>query len=76
MATADILNILYAKQKTPEEFNFDRLWQPGVFNFLPPYEVDKIRKISTSIKLSSKIEQKYKMIKEIVTPYGFVLLHA
>ena len=76
MASADILNILYAKQKTPEEFNFDAMWAPTVFDFIPPFEVDKLRKIATSIKLSSKIQNKYNMVKQIVEPYGFRKLHA
>ena len=76
MASADILQILYAKQKTPEEFNFDAMWAPTVFDLIPPFEVDKLRAIATSIKLSSKIDDKYKMIKDIVEPYGFRKLHA
>ena len=76
MASADILQILYAKQKTPEEFNFDAMWAPTVFDLIPPFEVDKLRAIATSIKLSSKIDDKYKMIKAIVEPYGFRKLHA
>lgn len=76
MASADILQILYAKQKTPEEFNFDAMWAPTVFDLIPPFEVDKLRAIATSIKLSSKIDEKYKMIKAILEPYGFRKLHA
>lgn len=76
MATSDILSVLYSKEKSPLEFNFDSLWFQPLYTILPPQVIEQLRQIATSIKLSSKIKQKYAMIKSLVEPYGFKLFHA
>lgn len=76
MATADILSVLYSKEKSPLEFNFDSLWFQPLYTILPPQVIEQLRQIASSIKLSSKIKQKYAMIKSILEPYGFRLFHA
>lgn len=71
MAKIDVLDILRAKKQTPLEFNFDNLWIPPMNFFLSADDVESLRRIATSIRLSSKIETKYKMIDDIMRNRGF-----
>lgn len=71
MAKADVLDILRMKQTSPLEFHFDNLWIPPIQYYLTPQDIEGLRQIATSIKLSSKIREKYKMIDAIMKPRGF-----
>ena len=71
MAKVDVLDILRAKKQSPLEFNFDNLWIPPMEFFLTPDDVESLRRIATSLRLSSKIELKYKMIDDIMRNRGF-----
>lgn len=71
MAKIDVLDILRAKKQTPLEFDFDNLWIPPINAFLSMDDVESLRRIATSLRLSSKIETKYKMIDDIMRNRGF-----
>lgn len=71
MAKIDVLDILRAKKKSPLEFNYDNLWIPPMGVFLTPDDVEALRRIATSLKLSSKIQEKYRMIDDIMRRRGF-----
>lgn len=71
MAKIDVLDILRVKKQSPLEFNFDNLWIPPIEYYLSPQDIDSLRRIATSLKLSSKIEVKYSMIDNIMRPRGF-----
>ena len=71
MAKVDILDILRAKRVTPMEFDFDNLWIPPLYNYLTPQDIENLRAIATSARLSSKIREKYQMIDNIMRNRGF-----
>lgn len=71
MAKLDVLDILKLKKVTPLEFDFDNLWIPPIQNYLTFQDVEALRKIATSLRLSSKINEKYRMIDDIMRPRGF-----
>lgn len=71
MAKVDVLDIMRTKMTTPLEFEFDNLWIPPINTYLSQQDIDALRKIATSIRLSAKIQQKYKMIDDIMRPRGF-----
>ena len=71
MAKIDVLDILRSKKSDPMSFHFDRLWIPPMQFYLSPQDVEELRKIATSVRLSSKINQKYKMIDNIMVARGF-----
>ena len=71
MAKIDVLDILYAKKYNPLEFDFDAMQIPPMWYYLSPDDVNRLREIATSIRLNSKIQQKYKMIDDIMKPRGF-----
>ena len=71
MAKIDVLDILKVKKQSPLEFEFDNLWIPPMHFYLTQQDVDALRSIATSIRLSSNIQKKYKMIDEIMRPRGF-----
>lgn len=71
MAKIDVLDILRSKKSDPMSFHFDSLWIPPMYYYLTPQDIDALHKIATSVRLSSKIQQKYKMIDDIMTARGF-----
>lgn len=71
MARADIMSILYSKNKSPLDFNFDSLVAPPLLSFFTPDDIYSLYKIATSLKLSSKIKEKYRLIDEIMVRRGF-----
>lgn len=71
MAKTDVLDILRSKKMSPLEFNFESLWIPPMHYYLSPQDVESLRQIATSVRLSSKIQQKYKMIDDIMRARGF-----
>lgn len=75
MARADILNVLYSQNKSPLEFKFDSLYIPPMLSYITAQDVFELYQIATSKKLSSKIEQKYQMISDIMHRRGFKKYH-
>lgn len=76
MAKANVLDLLYSKHRTPLEFNFDNLVAPPLLSLVTPQDIFELNRIARSVKLSGKIEEKYKLIDAIMTNRGFVKLHA
>lgn len=75
MAKADLLSILYSKEKSPLEFKFDSMWIPSMYNFLTPQDIKELHYLASSAKFSSKIDFKYKEIDRIMTNRGFRKFH-
>ena len=71
MAKLDVLDILRMKKVSPLEFDFDNLLIPPIQCYLTMQDIDELRKIATSLRLSSKIDEKYKMIDNIMRNRGF-----
>lgn len=71
MAVVSIMDILKSKKVTPEEFEFDNYTIPPMYYFLTQEDVDQLRAIATSARLSSKIREKYSMIDDIMARRGF-----
>lgn len=71
MANVDVLDILKVKNMSPLEFNFDSLCIPPMNCFLTQQDIDELRKIATSLRLSSKIDEKYRRIDNIMRARGF-----
>jgi hypothetical protein len=71
MAKVDVLDILRTKKLDPLEFHFENLWIPPINCYLSPSDIEALHKIATSARLSSKIQQKYKMIDDIMVARGF-----
>ena len=76
MAKANVLQSLYTKRKSPLEFNFDMLTAPPLLALLTPQDINDLNRIARSVKLAGKIDEKYKLIDQIMTNRGFVKLHA
>lgn len=76
MANASVLDLLYTKRKSALEFNFDNLIAPPLLSLLTPQDIYNLNQIARSVKLSGKIDEKYKLIDQIMRNRGFVKLHA
>lgn len=76
MARADAISVLYTKNKSPLEFQWDSLFGPSVYQLIPPADVEELRKIATSIKLNGDIVKKKEMINNIMVKNGFMRFHA
>jgi len=76
LAKADILNILYSKDRSPLEFHFDSLVMPTMLCYLSPQDIQALYNIASSIKYSSKINLKYKEIDNIMVNRGFKKFHS
>ena len=76
MAKANVLQSLYTKRKSPLEFNFDMLTAPPLLVLLTPQDINDLNRIARSVKLAGKIDEKYRLIDQIMTNRGFVKLHA
>ena len=76
MPRQDVLNLLYTKRKSPLEFKFDSLTAPPLLSLLMPQDIFRLNEIARSVKLASKIDEKYSLIDKIMTARGFVKLHA
>ena len=66
----DIKSILYSKEMSPLEFNFELLSSPSMYNWLNPYDIDGLYNIATSIKHSANIRLKKQAIDDIMTKRG------
>ena len=76
MAKANALDFLYSKKSSPLEFNFDMLTAPPLLSLLTLQDIYELNRIARSVKLVGKIEEKYRLIDNIMTNRGFVKLHA
>lgn len=72
----NVLNALYNKRKSPLEIYFDNLIAPPLLSLLLPQDIFELNRIAKSVKLSGKIEEKYRLIDNIMISRGFVKLHA
>lgn len=71
MANVSIMDVLMTKDMDPLEFHFESLWIPPITCYLTPQDVEQLRQIATSVRLSSQIQKKYKMIDDIMVARGF-----
>lgn len=71
MARIDIIQMLYRKEKSPLDFSFENLKSRPLLSMITPQDIYELNKIATSIKLSSKPQEKYKRIDSILLPRGF-----
>jgi len=76
VAKASVLDMLYTTKKSPLEFNFDMLTAPPLLSLLTVQDIYELNTIARSVKLASKIDEKYKLIDRIMNNRGFVKLHA
>lgn len=76
MAKANVLQSLYTKRRSPLEFNFDMLTAPPLLALLTPQDINDLNRIARSVKLAGKIDEKYRLIDQIMTNRGFIKLHA
>ena len=76
MARVDTINMLYSTKKSPLEFQFDSLMAPPIISLIPPQAIAELNRIATSLKLSSKVNEKYKMINAIMRQLNFRKLGA
>ena len=67
----DALQLLYSKRVTPNEFNWDRLWAPSIYNFMAEYHIDKLYNIATSIRYAGDPDKKDNAIRDLLHPLGF-----
>lgn len=71
MARVDVIQMMYSKGKSPLEFSFENLRARPLLSLITPQDIYELNKIATSIKLSSKPQEKYKRIDAILIPRGF-----
>jgi hypothetical protein len=67
----DILKIMQSKYKTPWEFNFDHMFARPLLSYLTIQDIEELRIIATSIKLSGNIKKKQRLIGDIMSSRGF-----
>ena len=72
MARSDILSTLYSKKTTALDFNYDSLIAPPLYTLIPNQDLERMYKLVTSIKYTSKIEYKEAEIRKIMEYYGFI----
>ena len=71
-----IIERLKSKKVTIDEFNYDRLDAPPLSYFLNPYDIMRLNKVATSLKLQSKPEERYRQIDRILREKGLIKLGA
>ena len=71
MGRISVIDRLYAQKRTALDFSYDNLYARPLLSLLSPYDIEELRKIATSIKLSAKPKVKYAMIENILVPRGF-----
>lgn len=71
MARIDFVRSLYMKDVPIDEFKFDQLQAYPLLTYLNPSAIFQLNKIATSVKYQSRPKQKYKMMDQILNPYGF-----
>lgn len=76
MARSDIKSIIYSKDKSPLDFQFESLVAPPLLSMMTMEDIARLNTIAKSIKYSSKIELKLNEIDKIMKPRGFIKFHA
>lgn len=77
MANMDVLNLLYKNDtRSALDFNFDMLTAPPLFTLLSYQDIYELNRIARSVKLVGKIDEKYRLIDNIMYNRGFRRLHA
>ena len=71
MSRVDIIDRLYARKMCALDFNFEMLAARPLLSLLTPRDIEELRRIAISVKLSSKPKEKYTMIDNILVPRGF-----
>lgn len=71
MSKVDFLNSIFNKQQSQDEFNFDSLVGPGVYNYFTPMDIQNLHNIATSLKYSANIKAKYQAFDLIMQTRGF-----
>ena len=67
-----ILDRLKSRSISIDEFNFDNLKAPPLGMFLSPIDIQELNAIATSLKLSAKPQERYKLIDQVMTRRGLV----
>ena len=68
------IQIMKHRSKTLSEFNFDNMMIPHWTHYLSPMDVEALRQIATSKRLSGNLSEKINRIKMIMGNRGFVRL--
>lgn len=68
----DLIDRMTARKMQFDELYFDNLTAPPLYSLLPPTTVQDLYHIAHSVKYSGNIPKKFKMISELVKPYGFI----
>lgn len=76
MTRPDIRSIIYSKEKSPLDFNFENLVAPPLLSMITLEDINRLNYIARSVKYSSKIELKLQEIDKIMTARGFIKFHA
>ena len=71
-----ILERITSRAITPGEFNYDKMQAPPLSMLLSPYDIQELHIIATSLKLSAKPQEKYKLIDNVMRNRGFVKMAA
>lgn len=71
MSRISVIDRLYAQKLNAMDFNFDNLMARPLLSLLTVQDIFELRRIATSLKLSSKPKVKYAMIDNILLPRGF-----
>lgn len=69
-----IIERMKQKPVSISEFNYDNLKAPPISCMFTPQDISRLNQIATSLRLSGRPKDKYKMIDEIMTTRGFVKL--
>lgn len=69
-----IIERLKQKPVSISEFNYDNLKAPPISCMFTPQDISRLNEIATSVRLSGRPKDKYKMIDSIMNARGFVKL--
>lgn len=67
-----ILDRLKSRNVSIDEFNFDNLKAPPLSMFLTPMDIQELNSIATSLRLSAKPEERYRLIDQVMKRRGLV----
>jgi|GEM_PF-1148112 len=67
-----ILDRLKSRSISIDEFNFDNLKAPPLSMFLTPGDIQELNSIATSLKLSAKPQERYRLIDQVMNRRGLV----
>ena len=71
-----ILDRITSKKTSIEDFNYDALQAPPISMFLSYDDIARLRYIATSMKLSSKPKERYRLIHEVMIHRGMMKVGA